>query len=84
MIDWLANNWQSVYAGGAVLAWLIFALMCFFGIWWFAAEKYQFPGLAFGWLPGGIAALTAGVVAAALWPILVLGALLWFLYIRAS
>ncbi|MBB4799691.1 hypothetical protein HNP32_003451 [Brevundimonas bullata] len=73
MADWFLTNWQTIYGIGALIAWALFALICFFGVWWFAAERYQFPGLALGWLPGAIAALTAAVVAAALWPLVVVG-----------
>jgi len=77
MTDWFLANWQMVYVGGAFIAWAIFALIAFFGVWWFSAEHYQFPGLALGWIPGAVAALTAAVVAAALWPLVVIGGLVF-------
>lgn len=69
-MDWLLNNWQTIYGVGAFLAWAAGALACFFGIWWFAAVRYQFPGLVLGWLPGAVAALTAAVIVAAIWPLI--------------
>lgn len=75
-MDWLLNNGQMIYGVGAPIAWILGALISFFGIWWFWAVKYQFPRLVPGWLPGVVAALTAAVVVAAIWSLVAVVGLL--------
>ena len=57
--------------------WLVF-LCVFLGAWVYCISEYGFLlGVGLGWLPAGIAAL----IIAALWPLIVAGAALLYVYL---
>ena len=75
-IGWVKENWGAIYGIGALISGLLTAIVAFFGVWLFAAVKYQLGGLVLGWLPGAIASIVLGAIVGLGWPILV-PAILW-------
>lgn len=71
-MQWLTENWQVVYGVGILFGWAIGATILFFGVWWYAASRYAFPGLAIGWVPALAAAVTGGLVIGILWPLVLI------------
>ena len=70
-VAWVRDNWGAIYVVGALLSGLLSAIVIFFGVWWFAAAKYELGGLVLGWLPGTVAAAVVGAIMGFGWPILV-------------
>lgn len=76
-MGWLSENWGNIYVGGALLVWALSGIVAFFGIWLYAAERYQLAGMVLGWIPGGIAAATAALLLGLLWPLALVALVLW-------
>lgn len=68
--DWIRNNWGTIYGAGVMVCGGLTVIIVFFGLWWFAADKYALGGLVLGWLPGAVAAATVGAIMAIGWPLL--------------
>ncbi len=69
-IDWIRDNWGTIYGGGVIVVGLLTVIIVFFGVWWFAADKYALGGLVLGWVPGAVAAATIGAIMGIGWPVL--------------
>lgn len=69
---WLWSNLGTTYLIVAMVIGALSAVGLFCYTWWYSASKYQFPGLALGWLPAGIIGFVALFLAGGLWPLTLL------------
>jgi hypothetical protein len=76
-ISWSWEWWLGAYLVVGAIVGLLSAIAIFGGLWWWAANKYAFPGFCMGWLPSGIAGWVAGWLMVGLWGPVLLAWLAW-------
>jgi hypothetical protein len=55
---------------------VITGILIFFGCWYYSCQEAGFFGFLVGWIPSMIAAYLLGIIIGALWPLIILGALM--------
>jgi hypothetical protein len=73
------------YAKGIAIVGGLTAISVFIGSWIYCIATYGFLlGVGLGWLPSGIAAVIAGLIAGYLWPLTVFGIITLIYFITES